>query len=150
MCCYYNKIYYQIRSQRCTCHDSSAVVTCAKLRPAWIIRMEFRVKTIYARFELWAHTSFEKWGSGHLIPSNNDTNSHTFPNWRISVGFTCCVKFADTPLISTTLFTLVNIMYLHISQAHRQTEYILKMLKRATLVIYLRLKLGSLLCLQMA
>ena len=30
----------QIRSQFCTCHDSSAVVACAKLLSDWIIRIE--------------------------------------------------------------------------------------------------------------
>ena len=45
----------QTRSQFCTCHDSWAVVACAKLWSDWIIRYEITVKSCFARFHLWAH-----------------------------------------------------------------------------------------------
>ena len=45
-----------IRSQFCSCHDSSAAMACAKLRPDWINRIKIRTKTnrIFVRFQLWA------------------------------------------------------------------------------------------------
>ena len=47
--------YCQIRSQFCTCHDSSAVVTCANLWPDWAIKTKNYSKEISSRFQLWAH-----------------------------------------------------------------------------------------------
>ena len=44
-----------IRSQICTCHDSRAVVTCAKLWPEQIIIVCGRATHILKRFGLWAH-----------------------------------------------------------------------------------------------
>ena len=45
----------QIRSQFCTCHDSSAVVACAKMRPDWMITIEMRWYRIFTRFQWGAH-----------------------------------------------------------------------------------------------
>ena len=53
----YVKINDQIRSQFCTCHDSLAVVTCAKLWPDWIIRIKINAKRVFTRFQPWAHKS---------------------------------------------------------------------------------------------
>ena len=39
----------------CTCHDSSAVVTCAKSWPDWIIIFRVRTTWFFPRFGLWAH-----------------------------------------------------------------------------------------------
>ena len=39
----------EIRSQFCTCHDSSAVVTCANLRPDWIMRIMIKAKELFTR-----------------------------------------------------------------------------------------------------
>ena len=52
---------YQNRSQFCTCHDSLAVMTCAKLLPDWIVRIEIRVKRISLRFQWQAPKPFAKW-----------------------------------------------------------------------------------------
>ena len=49
-----------IRSQFCTCHDSSAVVACINLWPHWIIRIKMKLKRIFTRFELWAHGPYVK------------------------------------------------------------------------------------------
>ena len=57
----------QIRSQFCTCHDSSAVMACAKLWPDWDIIFHKTVTCIIKRFGLWAHKSFVKWVSGSLL-----------------------------------------------------------------------------------
>ena len=51
-----------IRSQTCTCHDSWAVVTCAKLWPD--LAIIFHVRAIiffFTKFEWWAHKLFVKW-----------------------------------------------------------------------------------------
>ena len=45
------------RSQFCTCHDSWAVMACAKLWPNWII-IEIRTKRVCAQFRLCAHKLF--------------------------------------------------------------------------------------------
>ena len=42
MNCSYVNNHNQIRSQFCTCHDSSAVMTCAKLWPDWIIKIKLK------------------------------------------------------------------------------------------------------------
>ena len=55
-----------IRSQFSTCHDSYAVVPCAKLWPVWMNIFHVRAFSIYTRFGLWAHKPFVKWV---LVPS---------------------------------------------------------------------------------
>ena len=52
---------HHIRSQFCTCHDSSAVVTCANMRLDWSNRIEIGSWIIFTRFQLWAHQPFVKW-----------------------------------------------------------------------------------------
>ena len=51
---------YLIRSQFCTCHDSSAVVARTKLWVVLIIRIKIRVKRIITRFQSWFHKSLVK------------------------------------------------------------------------------------------
>ena len=51
----------QIRPQFCTCHDSWAVVTCAKLWPDWIITLHGRITFFLMRLGLRAHKLFVKW-----------------------------------------------------------------------------------------
>ena len=52
----------EIMSHFCTCHDSSAVVTCANLWLDWIIRIKIKVKRMLARFfQLWTRQHFVKW-----------------------------------------------------------------------------------------
>ena len=50
-----------IRSQFCTCHDSSAVMTYAKLWPDLIHIFHIREIWIFTRFGPWAHKLFAKW-----------------------------------------------------------------------------------------
>ena len=45
----------EIRSHLYTCHGSSAVVACAKLWPAWVIRSIIIARVIFKRLRLWAH-----------------------------------------------------------------------------------------------
>ena len=52
-----------IRLQICTCHDSWAVMTCAKLWPDQIILFHIRAKRISTRFQLWVHKPFVKQSS---------------------------------------------------------------------------------------
>ena len=61
-CCRsYTKNNYEIRSQLCTCHNSWAVVACAKLWADCFIRIEIIPNLILKRFWLWAHKLFVKW-----------------------------------------------------------------------------------------
>ena len=53
-----------ISSPLCTCHDSSAVVTCAKLWPDLVIIFHVISTCNFTRFELWAHKLFVRWVSG--------------------------------------------------------------------------------------
>ena len=53
--CYSND---PIRSQFCTCHDSLAVMTCAKLQPNWVIVFRLMAIFMFTSFELWAHKPF--------------------------------------------------------------------------------------------
>ena len=55
-----------IRSQICTCHNSSAVVGCAKFWTDMIIIFYVRAICVYTKFELWAHKPFVKWVCGVL------------------------------------------------------------------------------------
>ena len=48
-------------SQLCTCHDSWAVVTCAKLWPHRIIRIKIRAISLFPKFQRWPHKHFVKW-----------------------------------------------------------------------------------------
>ena len=51
-------------SQICTCHDSWAVVTCAKLWTDLIIICQVRAAWICKIFELWAHKLLLRWSPG--------------------------------------------------------------------------------------
>ena len=46
----------QINSQFCTCHDRSAVMTCAKLQSDWIIIFQVRPTNIF--FKIWIMSSY--------------------------------------------------------------------------------------------
>ena len=50
ICCSDMKNNNLIRSQFCTCHDSWAVMVCAKLWPDWIIEIKIRVTRTFKRF----------------------------------------------------------------------------------------------------
>ena len=50
-----------IRPQLCTCHDSSAVMTCAKLWLEWIIIFEVKTTSIFTKCKLWTYDSLVKW-----------------------------------------------------------------------------------------
>ena len=63
-CCFYLKNNHLIRSQFCTCHDSSAVMTCANVWPDWIIRITITVKIFFRRFRIWTHVLFVRWVLG--------------------------------------------------------------------------------------
>ena len=52
------------RAQFCTCHDSVAVVTCAKLWPGQIIIFHTTVARINTKFVLWAHRVLVRCFSG--------------------------------------------------------------------------------------
>ena len=39
----------------CTCHDSRAVMTCAKLWADWFTKIRTNARITFTRFELWAH-----------------------------------------------------------------------------------------------
>ena len=50
-----------IRPQICTCHDSSAVMACAKLWPDLTIIFHTRARNIFKQFGSWAHKLFVTW-----------------------------------------------------------------------------------------
>ena len=52
---------YPIRSQFCTCHDSWAVMTCAKLLPELIIIFHIRATNIFNKFVIWAPKPCVRW-----------------------------------------------------------------------------------------
>ena len=56
----------QIMLQFCTCHDSSAVMACAKSWHDCITIIKIRAKFFFARFQLWACILLVKW-AGWLI-----------------------------------------------------------------------------------
>ena len=60
MCSYLDSV-VSIRSQFCTCHDSSSVMACAKLWPDLVIIFHIRATHILIRFRLGAHKLFVKW-----------------------------------------------------------------------------------------
>ena len=44
-----------------SCHDSSAVVTCAKWWPDWIVTIKITAQRVYKNFHLLAHKVFVTW-----------------------------------------------------------------------------------------
>ena len=72
VCCSNKKNYHQISSHICTCHDSSAVVTCAKLWPDWIFKKNSHKNSQHFNFELinilW--NEFQAIWSLHMIISD--------------------------------------------------------------------------------
>ena len=67
-CCFVMKSFISMRSQFCRCHDSWAVMACAKLWPDLIISFHVRATYIFTRFGLWAHKLFVK-----CIPESVET-----------------------------------------------------------------------------
>ena len=53
---------YLNRSEFCTCHDSWAVMACAKFWPDWNII--FHVRTIYISYKIWIMSSWTMYGMG--------------------------------------------------------------------------------------
>ena len=56
-----------IMLQFCTCHDSWAVMTCAKLWHDWLIQIWFTARRIFTKFHLWAHNPLVKRVQGQHI-----------------------------------------------------------------------------------
>ena len=63
LCCSYDSE-NSIRSEICTCHNSSAAIACTKFWADLIIIIHVRAKHIFARFESWAQKYFVKWDPG--------------------------------------------------------------------------------------
>ena len=61
--------YVAMRSQFCTCHDSSAVVACAKLWLHWATNFHARSTLFFTRFGLWAHDCL--WNGSLFYPSRS-------------------------------------------------------------------------------
>ena len=57
-CCDYISFNGRIKSKFCTCHDSSAVMPCAKLWPDLIFWIKIGARVILMIFELWDHELF--------------------------------------------------------------------------------------------
>ena len=74
-CCDYLENNNQIWSQFCTHHDSSAVVMCAKLWLHQIIKIIIKMKRIFTRFQLWAHTTFVKWVPANKIVTSGEAQT---------------------------------------------------------------------------
>ena len=74
--CFYQCSNDSIRSQTCTCHDSWAVMTCAKLWPNLSIIFEVGVKLIFTRFQLWAYKPFAKWVPGRKCFVGDFVDTH--------------------------------------------------------------------------
>ena len=55
-----------IRWQFCTCHNSRAIVACAKLWPDLIIILQVLATQIFIMFRLWTQKSFMKWVSWYI------------------------------------------------------------------------------------
>ena len=55
-----------VRSHFCTCHDSWAVMTCAKLWPDQTTISHLRAHDIFISFGLWAHKPPVKWILWHI------------------------------------------------------------------------------------
>ena len=71
-----------ITSQFCTCHDSLAVMTCAKLWPDWITQNKIRACNIFIRFHLRAHKPFVKCSPGISMTSRDSWGRETVvPLW---------------------------------------------------------------------
>ena len=66
--CYYFKNKDQIMSQFCSCHDSSTVVTSAKLGHICYVKIIIKTKIIFVRFHLWAQKSVVKMALAPCVP----------------------------------------------------------------------------------
>ena len=60
-CCSYLKNIGPIRSQFCTCHDCSGVVTCSKLWSCWTISIMITAKKFFTKYQLLAHKPLAEW-----------------------------------------------------------------------------------------
>ena len=118
-----------IRSQICACHDSWAVMTCAKLWSDWIIIIHVTGTWMFARFGLWAHKRVVSWV---LVHSQADTyhnintlrprqNGRHFPddifkwiflNENVWISINISLKFVPRGSINN-IPTLVQVMAWH-------------------------------------
>ena len=65
-----------IRSQICTCHNSSAVVTCANLWSDRIIKMKIRAIIFYKKISIMSSSVFCE-----IVPRCSPLSLHWFPQW---------------------------------------------------------------------
>ena len=69
------KNFDQIRSEFCTCHDSSAAMACAKLWPWLDHKKKIKSRRIFTRFQFWAH-KFVKCGNMIYILALSTKSCH--------------------------------------------------------------------------
>ena len=92
-----NKNHDKIWSQFCTCHDSWAVMACAKLWPDCIIRIKITTKVFYSRFQLRTLVLLEK-----CVPVTIWHRLHKFV-WNAE----CRIPVPTTTLQKTQYVTLL-------------------------------------------
>ena len=88
-----------VRSQFCTCHVGCTIVTCAKLRPAWINETRIIVKRVSPRFLLWAHELFVQWVRDTLCGESTRKTNHAE---RSPMGI--CLEASSLTFVSTSNF----------------------------------------------
>ena len=76
------------RSQSCTCHDSSAVVTYAKLWPGWIITIIDRTKINSQDFKYELINCF--WNKVRIVPALT-LKGHHFRGIRVRLSCRVCI-----------------------------------------------------------
>ena len=87
------KNWKQIRSQFCTCHNSSAVATCTKLQLICSFELKITAKWIFTRFQLWPCEPFVRWDLWQV--SLNSLKSKT-------------IKFAPKLMSRHTIFLYIS------------------------------------------
>ena len=101
-----------IRSQFCTCHDSSAVMTCAKLWPDEINIFHVGAMHILTRFGLWAHNPIAIWVYVHI--SRDDSRSVP-SQWETALLCNDVSHGLDASLESTLYIYKVPCVHLSLS-----------------------------------
>ena len=87
----------EIKSQICTCHDSSAVVACENLWHDLIIRKQIRANWFHPRFQLWTHKPFVQRSKKYSWL----TVQHLPPSFSVAF-YQNCRHFADDIFKQTT------------------------------------------------
>ena len=120
-------------AQFCTCHNSLAIVSCAKMWSHWIKRIKITEKRFFTTFQLGAHKLFVQWVSADMIRllvfSASVILNVLYTFHRVTQTIPATLK------VTTSYFIIVIIIVINISCADDVSFSTVKLLTHTVMVV---------------